>query len=101
MRGRIAWKRRIGQLYAFMRARDARRTRILLYHSFGGNRGHGEGCLRDQLGVIAAMGQLASPGGPGSAPAKARCVVISTTAMPRYGSRRDDFDGILALRRSS
>jgi peptidoglycan/xylan/chitin deacetylase (PgdA/CDA1 family) len=59
MRGRIAWKRRIGQLYAFMRARDAQRKLILLYHSVGGSiEATAKDDFRDQLGVIAAMGQL-------------------------------------------
>ena len=36
MRGQIL-KRRIGQLYGLMRARDAHRKLILLYHSVGGS----------------------------------------------------------------
>jgi peptidoglycan/xylan/chitin deacetylase (PgdA/CDA1 family) len=59
MRGRIAWKRRIGRLYALMRARDAQRKLILLYHSVGGStEATAQDAFRDQLGVIAAMGQL-------------------------------------------
>jgi peptidoglycan/xylan/chitin deacetylase (PgdA/CDA1 family) len=59
MRGRISWKRRIGQLYAFMRARDAHRKLILLYHSVGGGaEATANEAFRDQLGVIATLGQL-------------------------------------------
>lgn len=59
MRGRIAWKRRIGRLYAFMRARDAQRKLILLYHSVGGStEATAQDAFRGQLGVIAAMGRL-------------------------------------------
>src|ERR1700688_5133586 len=59
MRGRIAWKRRIGRLHAIMRARDAQRKLILLYHSVGGSaEAAAKDAFRDQLGVIAEMGQL-------------------------------------------
>jgi peptidoglycan/xylan/chitin deacetylase (PgdA/CDA1 family) len=59
MRERIAWKRRIGQLYAFMRARDAQRKLILVYHSVGDStEATAKDAFRDQLGVIAAMGQF-------------------------------------------
>jgi hypothetical protein len=37
MRVRIPFKRRIGELYALMHARDAQRKLILAYHSVGGS----------------------------------------------------------------
>jgi peptidoglycan/xylan/chitin deacetylase (PgdA/CDA1 family) len=59
MRGRVSLKRRIGWLYALVRARDAHRKLILLYHSVGGSaEATASDAFRDQLGVIAAMGQL-------------------------------------------
>jgi peptidoglycan/xylan/chitin deacetylase (PgdA/CDA1 family) len=59
MRGRVSLKRRIGWLYALMRARDAHRKLILLYHSIGNNaEATASEAFHDQLGVIAAMGRL-------------------------------------------
>jgi peptidoglycan/xylan/chitin deacetylase (PgdA/CDA1 family) len=61
MRGRVAWKRRIGQLYAAMHAREAHRKVILLYHSVGGGReATSTEAFREHLGVIAGMGRLLS-----------------------------------------
>lgn len=36
MRRAVAWKRRIGRLYALLHARDTQRKLVLLYHSIGG-----------------------------------------------------------------
>ena len=56
---RVSLKRRIGQLYRFMQARDAQRRLILLYHSVrGGAEATAHDVFRDQIGVIAAKGQL-------------------------------------------
>ena len=56
---RLLWKRRIGRLHSFMRARDAQRKLILLYHSVGGGaEATAIDAFRDQIGIIAAMGDL-------------------------------------------
>jgi|HubBroStandDraft_4_1064222.scaffolds.fasta_scaffold03763_6 peptidoglycan/xylan/chitin deacetylase (PgdA/CDA1 family) len=95
MRGRIAWKRRIGQLYAFMRARDARRKLILLYHSVGGStEATAKDAFRDQLGVIAAMGQLLPLQEVlGSAPNKG--IAVAVTFDDGYATLRDHAATIL------
>ncbi len=59
MRGRISLKRRIGQLYASMHARDAHRKIILLYHSVGGGaESTATEAFRDHLDLIARTAQL-------------------------------------------
>jgi peptidoglycan/xylan/chitin deacetylase (PgdA/CDA1 family) len=59
MCGRLLWKRRIGRLHSFMRARDAQRKLILLYHSVGGGaEATAIDAFRDQIGIIVAMGDL-------------------------------------------
>src|SRR5580700_317986 len=95
MRGRIAWKRRIGQLYAFMRARDAQRKLILLYHSVGGStEATAKDAFRDQLGVIAAMGQLLPLQEVlGSAPNKG--IAVAVTFDDGYATLRDHAATIL------
>ena len=95
MRGRIAWKRRIGQLYAFMRARDARRKLILLYHSVGGStEATAKDAFRDQLGVIAAMGQLLPLQEVlGSAPNQS--IAVAVTFDDGYATLRDHAATIL------
>jgi len=56
---RIALKRRIGQLYRLLKAREARRKLILLYHSIGGGaEATAVEIFRDHLDVIATTGQL-------------------------------------------
>ncbi len=93
---RISLKRRIGQLYAFMRARDAHRKLILLYHSVGSSaEATANDAFRDQLGVIAAMGSLL----PlqqivGSAPS--RSIAVAITFDDGYATLRDHASSILA-----
>jgi peptidoglycan/xylan/chitin deacetylase (PgdA/CDA1 family) len=95
MRGRIAWKRRIGQLYSFMRARDTQRKLILLYHSVGDSvAATAKDAFRDQLGVIAATGQLL----PlqellGSAPDQS--IAVAVTFDDGYATLRDHAATIL------
>ncbi len=56
---RIAWKRRLGRLYGFMRARDAQRRLILLYHSVGGGpEATSAAAFRDHIGIFTASGRL-------------------------------------------
>lgn len=95
MRGRIAWKRRIGQLYAFMRTRDAQRKLILLYHSVGGStEATAKDAFRDQLGVIAAMGQLLPLQEVlGSAPNQS--IAVAVTFDDGYATLRDHAATIL------
>src|ERR1700719_1590022 len=95
MRGRIAWKRRIGRLYALMRARDAQRKLILLYHSVGGStEATAKDAFRDQLGVIAAMGQLLPmQEGLGSAPHQS--IAVAVTFDDGYATLRDHAATIL------
>jgi peptidoglycan/xylan/chitin deacetylase (PgdA/CDA1 family) len=95
MRRRIAWKRRIGQLYAFMRARDAQRKLILLYHSVGGStEATAKDAFRDQLGVIAAMGQLLPLQEVlGSAPSQS--IAVAVTFDDGYATLRDHAATIL------
>lgn len=95
MRYPISWKRRIGRLYAFIRARDAHRKLILLYHSVGsGAEVTATEAFRDHIGVVAAMGHLlplrnllvATPG---------RGIAVAITFDDGYAALRDHAAAIL------
>jgi peptidoglycan/xylan/chitin deacetylase (PgdA/CDA1 family) len=96
MRSRLASKRRIGQLYGSMRARDTQRKLILLYHSVGGGpEATGTERFRDHLNLIAATGNLralrdliASDPGPGLA--------VAITFDDGYATLRDRASAVLA-----
>jgi peptidoglycan/xylan/chitin deacetylase (PgdA/CDA1 family) len=96
MRGRISLKRRIGQLYAFMRARDEHRKVVLLYHSVGGSaEATANEAFRDQLGVIVTLGQLMSLQKIlGSTPIAG--VAVAITFDDGYATLRDHASAILA-----
>jgi peptidoglycan/xylan/chitin deacetylase (PgdA/CDA1 family) len=95
MRGRVSLKRRIGQLYAFMRARDAHRKLILLYHSVGGSaEATANDAFRNQLGVIAAVGHvLPLQNILGSTPN--RGVAVAITFDDGYATLREHASAIL------
>lgn len=62
MRGRLALKRRLGQLYAFLNVRDAHRKLILLYHSIGGGaEATTTEVFRNHLEIIASIGRPFAP----------------------------------------
>ena len=59
MRRRLAWKRRLGRLYALLRARDTQRKLILLYHSIGGGaEATAAQTFRGHLDLVAAAARL-------------------------------------------
>lgn len=59
MQSRIAFKRRIGQLYKLLKVREAQRNLILLYHSIGGGaEAIATEMFRGHLGVISAIGHF-------------------------------------------
>lgn len=56
---RVAFKRRLGQLYAVLRARDTYRKLILLYHSVGDSaRATAPEAFRKHLNIVTNTGRL-------------------------------------------
>jgi peptidoglycan/xylan/chitin deacetylase (PgdA/CDA1 family) len=96
MRGRISLKRRIGQLYALMRARDAHRKLILLYHSVGtGAEATANEAFRDHIAVIAAMGHLL-PLRDVLVSTPSRGIAVAITFDDGYAALKDHVSAILA-----
>jgi peptidoglycan/xylan/chitin deacetylase (PgdA/CDA1 family) len=57
----LVWKRRIGRLYALLRARDTQRKLVLLYHSIGGGaEATRTEAFRGHLDIVAATARLIS-----------------------------------------
>jgi peptidoglycan/xylan/chitin deacetylase (PgdA/CDA1 family) len=96
MRSWIAWKRRIGRLYASMRARDSRRKLILLYHSVGGGAASTDiETFRQHLHAIVAIGRPSSlPKALASTPIND--VAVAITFDDGYATLRDHASTILA-----
>jgi peptidoglycan/xylan/chitin deacetylase (PgdA/CDA1 family) len=93
---RLAWKRRIGRLYALLRARDEQRRIVLLYHSIGGGaEATATEAFRGHLDVLAATvrlvdlrDMLAGATGPGLA--------VAITFDDGYATLRDQAAPVLA-----
>ena len=95
MQGRVAWKRRIGRLYTSLRARDAHRKVILLYHSIGGGpEANAKEDFSEHIGAIAALGELRSLESVLEAPAP-RKVAVAITFDDGYATLRDHAAPIL------
>lgn len=63
MRRPLAWKRRIGRLYALLRARDEQRKLVFLYHSVGGGaEAITTDAFRGHLRLVASTARLVSLG---------------------------------------
>ena len=96
MRGRIALKRRIGNLYAVLHARDAHRKLILLYHSVGGGtESTATEVFRDHLKLIAATGSLLTLRNIIESTA-IRDIAVAITFDDGYAALRDRAAAILA-----
>ena len=96
MRSRVAWKRRIGQLYALMRARDLQRKLVLVYHSIGGGSESNDiETFRGHIHAIAGIGRLRSlPKLLASTPNNG--VDVAITFDDGYATLRDRASTILA-----
>ena len=100
MPDRVAWKRRIGRLYALLHARDAGRRLILIYHSVGGSPDATDpGMFRRHLELIAATGRLVAL--PELVQGADRGIAAAITFDDGYATLRDraapilaDFDGV-------
>jgi peptidoglycan/xylan/chitin deacetylase (PgdA/CDA1 family) len=96
MRVRIPFKRRIGELYALMHARDAQRKLILAYHSVGGSPlATAKEAFREHIGVIAVTGQLL-PLQDLLNSTSSRSIAIAITFDDGYAGLRDHASNILA-----
>jgi peptidoglycan/xylan/chitin deacetylase (PgdA/CDA1 family) len=89
-------KRRLGQLYALLNARDAHRKLILLYHSIGGGaEATAINAFRAHLEVVASTGQLLALRDLVQSPPD-RGIAIAITFDDGYATLRDHVAEILA-----
>ena len=96
MRDRVAVKRRIGQLYALLKMREAQRKLILLYHSVGVSaEATAKQVFRDHIAEIVAMGRLLPLRDIlGSTPDRA--IAVAITFDDGYATLKDHAAAILA-----
>jgi peptidoglycan/xylan/chitin deacetylase (PgdA/CDA1 family) len=96
MRRSLAWKRRIGRLYALLRACDEQRELVLLYHSIGGGaEATTTEAFRGHLGLLAATARLVGlremlDGGTGLG------LAVAVTFDDGYATLRDHAAPVLA-----